>query len=138
MAMELRTGDFLCLLRLTVVGLRDLKLDNVVLTEDGHVKLIDFGMSKDRLMEDATTDTICGTPSSMAPEIIKREPYGKAVDWWALGVMIYEMCVGCAPFEGDTEDELFNAILEREYSVPHIVSEPTKNIIAQVITDLLP
>ncbi|KAG5276776.1 hypothetical protein AALO_G00109610 [Alosa alosa] len=89
---------------------RDLKLDNVLLDKDGHCKLADFGMCKEGVFRGDITSTFCGTPDYIAPEIIEEKPYGHSVDWWALGVLLYEMLSGHAPFEAETEDELFECI----------------------------
>ncbi|OAF68393.1 hypothetical protein A3Q56_03828, partial [Intoshia linei] len=86
---------------------RDLKLDNIMLDCEGHVKLTDFGMCKENITDSNTTTTFCGTPDYIAPEIILYQPYNKSVDFWSLGVLIYEMLTGMAPFEGDDEDDLF-------------------------------
>ncbi|KAM9477512.1 protein kinase C eta type [Clarias gariepinus] len=93
---------------------RDLKLDNVLLDRDGHCKLADFGMCKEGMFEGAATGTFCGTPDYIAPEILQEMLYGPSVDWWALGVLLYEMLSGHAPFEAENEDDLFECILNEE------------------------
>ena len=80
---------------------RDLKPENILLDEEGHVRLTDFGLSKQGIFKinKDMTYTICGTPEYLAPEIIRSEGHGKAVDWWSLGTLLYEMYSGRPPFQ---------------------------------------
>ncbi|KAK0155199.1 Microtubule-associated serine/threonine-protein kinase 3 [Merluccius polli] len=112
---------------------RDLKPDNLLITSMGHIKLTDFGLSKIGLMNMTTNlyeghmekDTrefidkqVCGTPEYIAPEVILRQGYGKPVDWWSMGVILYEFLVGCVPFFGDTPEELFGQVVSDDIIWP--------------------
>ena len=78
---------------------RDLKPDNVVLDEDGHALLTDFGLSKEGVEEEAKgAKSFCGSVAYLAPEMLRRAGHGKSVDWYLLGVLLYEMVVGCPPY----------------------------------------
>ncbi|KAM9814284.1 protein kinase C delta type-like [Neosynchiropus ocellatus] len=89
---------------------RDLKLDNVMLDKDGHIKIADFGMCKENVFGSAKATTFCGTPDYIAPEILLGQKYTFSVDWWSFGVLVYEMLIGQSPFQGDDENELFESI----------------------------
>ena len=87
------------------IAYRDLKPENIIIDRQGHVKVTDFGFAKH--MKDGTS-TMCGTPEYLAPEIIRGEPYDERVDWWALGILMYEMLVGYPPFFDDVHDNPLN------------------------------
>ncbi|KAL0960806.1 hypothetical protein HGRIS_005822 [Hohenbuehelia grisea] len=112
---------------------RDLKLDNILLTLDGHVKVADYGLCKEEMWYGNTTSTFCGTPEFMAPEILLEQRYGRAVDWWAFGVLMYEMLLGQSPFRGDDEDEIFDAILEDEPLYPITMPRDAVSILQKLL-----
>uniref|UniRef100_A0A668AJE0 Protein kinase C n=1 Tax=Myripristis murdjan TaxID=586833 RepID=A0A668AJE0_9TELE len=113
---------------------RDLKLDNVLLDKDGHCKLADFGMCKEGMFDGVATGTFCGTPDYIAPEILQEMLYGSSVDWWALGVLLYEMLSGHAPFEAENEDDLFESILNEEIVYASWLSTEAVNILKAFLT----
>lgn len=110
-----------------------MKLDNILLDAEGHCRLADFGMCKEGINKDNLTSTFCGTPDYIAPEILQEMEYGVSVDWWALGVLMYEMMAGQPPFEADNEDDLFEAILNDDVLYPVWLSKEAVNILKAVI-----
>lgn len=101
---------------------RDLKLDNLLLDAEGYVKLADFGLCKEGMGYGDRTGTFCGTPEFLAPEVLTETSYTRAVDWWGLGVLVFEMLVGESPFPGDDEEEVFDSIVHDEVRYPRFLS----------------
>lgn len=113
---------------------RDLKLDNILLTLDGHIKIADYGLCKEDMWFGSTTSTFCGTPEFMAPEILLDKKYGRAVDWWAFGVLIYQMLLQQSPFRGEDEDEIYDAILADEPLYPIHMPRDSVSILQKLLT----
>lgn len=113
--------------------IRDLKLDNLLLDKDGYVKIADFGLCKENIGYGDTTGTFCGTPEFLAPEVLTQTMYTRAVDWWGLGVLIFEMLVGESPFSGDTEEEVFDSIVNSDTVYPRFLSAESVNIIFRLL-----
>lgn len=96
---------------------RDLKLENILVGEDGYLKIIDYGLAK-MLDEDTEAQSFCGTPEYLAPEMIERTGHDKNVDWWALGIMMYEMLIGVTPFFNPNRNLLMKKIVRGKILFP--------------------
>ncbi|KAM4740183.1 LOW QUALITY PROTEIN: protein kinase C delta type-like [Anableps anableps] len=108
---------------------RDLKLDNVMLDSNGHIKIADFGMCKENISAENKAGTFCGTPDYIAPEILLGHKYTFSVDWWSFGVLVYEMLIGQSPFHGDNEDELFDSIRMDTPAYPKWITKESQNLL---------
>ncbi len=113
------------------IAYRDLKPENLVMDNRGYVKLVDFGLAKQLLS--GKTWTLCGTPDYLAPEIILNEGHDLAVDYWALGVLIYEMVVGAPPFYADDPMEVYEKILSGNPPVPTFFTRNLSDLIKKLL-----
>ncbi|CAL4067462.1 unnamed protein product, partial [Meganyctiphanes norvegica] len=109
---------------------RDLKPENILLDDEGHVVLTDFGLCKEGLQSStAKTGTFCGTPEYLAPEILKKQPYSRSVDWWTLGAVMYEMMYGLPPFYSRDAQQMYDAILNKPLKLRHSISRRARDIL---------
>ena len=136
---EYRSRIYLCEIILALEDLhkrniifRDLKPDNIVIDEDGHALLTDFGLSKEQVFDNYQARSFCGSLAYLAPEIIRRQGHGKAVDWYLLGVVFYEMVVGRPPYFSLNKQELLQNIQKGKLKIPTSLSAEAKELIVDV------
>ncbi|KAJ3345945.1 hypothetical protein HDU83_003545 [Entophlyctis luteolus] len=111
---------------------RDLKPENLLIDTNGHIRVTDFGFAKH--LNGHLTHTLCGTPDYLAPEVIQSKGYGKAVDWWALGILIYEMIAGHPPFFDDDPFRLYEKIVACRLAFPPFMHPLAKDLIRRLLT----
>ncbi|XP_046680607.1 ribosomal protein S6 kinase beta-1-like isoform X2 [Homalodisca vitripennis] len=112
---------------------RDLKPENILLDARGHVRLTDFGLCKEQIEEGNVTHTFCGTIEYMAPEILTRSGHGKAVDWWSLGALLYDMLTGAPPFTAANRKKTIEKILRGKLSFPSFVTARSRDLVRKLL-----
>lgn len=112
---------------------RDLKPENILLDSEGHVILTDFGFAKENICDDQSAGSWCGTLAYMAPEMIRGQKYGKAVDWWSLGVLLFDMLTGSPPFAAKNQGTLQKQVLEKKVVFPGYLSPQITGLLKGLI-----
>lgn len=112
---------------------RDMKLENLLLDKDGHIKIADFGLCKEDISFGDRTSTFCGTPEYLAPEVLEDNDYGRQVDWWGVGVVMYEMMCGRLPFYSKDHKKLFELIMIGELRFPNKLSPEAKSLLGGLL-----
>jgi len=113
---------------------RDLKPKNILITNQGHICLTDFGISKEGLeSDDARTATFCGTPEYLAPEVLAGKGYGKGVDWWSFGTLIFEMLTGLPPFYSQDVQQMYAKIMNEPLNIPDTVSPNAADLLRKLL-----
>ncbi|XP_028675249.2 ribosomal protein S6 kinase 2 alpha isoform X2 [Erpetoichthys calabaricus] len=108
---------------------RDLKPENILLDEDGHIKLTDFGLSKEAVDHEKKAYSFCGTVEYMAPEVVNRQGHSLSADWWSYGVLMFEMLTGSLPFQGKDRKETMNLILKAKLGMPQFLSAEAQSLL---------
>jgi len=112
---------------------RDLKPENLLLDTSGHIKITDFGLSKEGLSDNQRTKTFCGTPEYLAPEVLDGKAYTKAVDWWSVGTLIFEMLTGLPPFYCEDVQKMYSMKMTADLTIPDYVDDGAQDIIRKFL-----
>jgi len=113
---------------------RDLKPENVLIGGDGHIVITDFGLSKELGEDEDGTQTFCGTPEYLAPEVLKGQVYGVGVDWWSLGTLMFEMLTGLPPFYSQNLNIMYQKIISGKLEFPSFIDEDTQSLLKGLLT----
>eukprot|EP00479_Gromia_sphaerica_P013593 TRINITY_DN765_c0_g1_i4.p1 TRINITY_DN765_c0_g1~~TRINITY_DN765_c0_g1_i4.p1 ORF type:complete len:254 (+),score=25.09 TRINITY_DN765_c0_g1_i4:421-1182(+) len=114
---------------------RDLKPENILINSDGHICLADLGLAKEDMSDDARAKSFCGTPHYMAPECVhKNASYGKAADWWAVGIVLHELLTGNSPFCSNNRKKLLQKIQTMKYRPPRRCRTSTQQLLRGLLS----
>jgi serine/threonine protein kinase len=116
---------------------RDLKPDNLVFDHEGHCMITDFGLSRGGINMSDSAMSFCGSPAYLAPEMLRRQGHGKAVDWYLIGVLLYEMLIGIPPYYSNNKDVLYQNIQYGTLQMPKYVSTEARSLIIAVSHSVL-
>ena len=114
-----------------------MKPENILLDAEGHIRITDFGLSKMAVTgfgPEGGTKTFCGTPEYLAPEVIDNAGHGKAVDWWSLGTLLYEMIAGLPPFYDTNVEYMYDKILHADLRFPRHFMPETRSLLTGMLT----
>jgi len=112
---------------------RDLKPDNIVFDSQGHALVTDFGLSKENVVDDSCARSFCGSPAYLAPEMLRRSGHGKSVDWYLLGVLLYEMLVGIPPYYSNNKEQLYENIQRGPLKLPNFLSDEARSLLIALL-----
>ena len=112
---------------------RDLKPENILLDSEGHLRITDFGLAKEEVKDNNSARTFCGTPEYLAPEILLDKGHGRAVDWWSLGTLMYDMLSGLPPFYDQNLNAMYKKILHNELRFPSFFSAASRDILQRLL-----
>lgn len=112
---------------------RDLKPENILLDAEGHIKLTDFGLCKEAVVDDRQTNTFCGTIEYMAPEILLRSGHGRAVDWWSFGALMFDMLTGAPPFTDSDRKRTMDKIIRGKLAIPRYISIEASDLLRKLL-----
>nr|XP_033776334.1 ribosomal protein S6 kinase beta-2 [Geotrypetes seraphini] len=112
---------------------RDLKPENIMLNSQGHIKLTDFGLCKESVHDEAVTHTFCGTIEYMAPEILVHSGHNRAVDWWSLGTLMYDMLTGSPPFTAENRKKTIDRILKGKLIFPPYLTPDARELLKKLL-----
>jgi serine/threonine protein kinase len=112
---------------------RDMTPDNILLDQDGHLRITDFRLAKADMACDMTTATFCGTPGYIAPEMLQGKQYTRAVDWWSSGILLFEMISGMPPFYDENVNKIYHMAITEEVRFTGHFSQPAQDLIAKLL-----